>query len=243
MTKYHNLRSERVSDAIAEYIDRTGLCPGERIPSERELAEIWQVSRGTIREAVSRMCREGLLYSVQGSGTFVAEEKEHIEMKTMISFSGAFSGLGRVLTSRVFGQEVKEADEYLAGILNISTGSPVHVLSRVREINGRKLLIEISHIPAGRCPGLDRFSFQNASLYEILEIHYGIYIDHQDISVQLSAAREEEAEYLGIQTGDPVFVEKGTAYDRNGRITEYTKTIMDARKGDYTISISSESAG
>lgn len=240
MAKYNNLRSERVMDALAEYIDKTGLKPGDAVPSERMLSEMWQVSRGTVREALGRMCREGILIPIQGRGTYVAPEKEHIEMKTMISFSGAFSGKGRTLASRVLAQRLEEADEYLSGILHITPGEKVHVLSRVREIDGKKLLLEISHIPAERCPGLEKISFESASLYSILEIHYGIYMDHQDISVQLSSASETEARYLDIRPGDPVFVEKGTAYDRNGQAAEYTKTIMDARKGNYTVSISSE---
>lgn len=240
MTKYNNLRSERVMDALAEYIEKTGLQPGDAVPSERMLSEMWQVSRGTVREALGRMCREGILIPIQGRGTYVAPEKEHIEMKTMISFSGAFSGKGRTLASRVLAQRLEEADEYLSGILHITPGEKVHVLSRVREIDGKKLLLEISHIQAERCPGLEKISFESASLYSILEIHYGIYMDHQDISVQLSSASETEARYLDIRPGDPVFVEKGTAYDRNGQAAEYTKTIMDARKGNYTVSISSE---
>ena len=240
MTKYNNLRSERVMDALAEYIEKTGLQPGDAVTSERMLSEMWQVSRGTVREALGRMCREGILIPIQGRGTYVAPEKEHIEMKTMISFSGAFSGKGRTLASRVLAQRLEEADEYLSGILHITPGEKVHVLSRVREIDGKKLLLEISHIPAERCPGLEKISFESASLYSILEIHYGIYMDHQDISVQLSSASETEARYLDIRPGDPVFVEKGTAYDRNGQAAEYTKTIMDARKGNYTVSISSE---
>ena len=164
MAKYNNLRSERVMDALAEYIDKTGLQPGDTVPSERMLSEMWQVSRGTVREALGRMCREGILIPMQGKGTYVAPEKEHIEMKTMISFSEAFSGKGK-LASRVLSQRLEEADEYLAEILRMTPGEKVHVLSRVREIDGKKLLLEISHIPAEKCPGLEKFSFENASTW------------------------------------------------------------------------------
>ncbi len=104
MTKYNNLRSERVMDALAEYIDKTGLQPGDTVPSERMLSEMWQVSRGTVREALGRMCREGILIPMQGKGTYVAPEKEHIEMKTMISFSEAFSGKGEARKQSPFAE-------------------------------------------------------------------------------------------------------------------------------------------
>ena len=78
MEKYNNLRSDRVIDAIQEYIDVNGLKAYEPLPSERKLSELWQVSRGTIRDAIARMCREGTLYTVQGKGSFVADTNREL---------------------------------------------------------------------------------------------------------------------------------------------------------------------
>lgn len=96
MAKYNNLRSERVIDAIEEYIDINAIGPGEALPSERTLMEMWQVSRTTIRDAIGKMCREGRLYAVQGKGNFVSPEKEPLDMQEMISFSKATKAEGRV---------------------------------------------------------------------------------------------------------------------------------------------------
>lgn len=241
MAKYNNLRSKRVVDAIQEYIDVNGLKAYDSLPSERTLSELWQISRGTVREAIASMCREGILYTVQGKGSFVAPEKERIDMKDMISFSGAFRSQGKTPGSRVVSRTMETADKDLAEVLQIAEGDRVHVLTRIREVDGEELLLEISHIAEAKCPGLERFHFEKASLYNILEIHYGIYMSHQDITVRLSKATKEEARYLDIQAGDPVFVEKGIAYSGN-EVMEYTKTIVDVKRASYTISIDESSA-
>lgn len=241
MEKYNNLRSDRVIDAIQEYIDVNGMKAFEPLPSERKLSEIWQVSRGTIREAVARMCREGILYTVQGKGSFVAPEKEKINMKDMISFSGAVRSKGKIPESRVIRNTIETADKEIAEALRISEGERVHVLTRIREVDGEELLLETSHIAETKCRGLEKFHFEKASLYNVLEIHYGIYMSHQDITVRLSKATKEEARYLDIEAGGQVFVEKAIAYSGN-EVMEYTKTIVDAKRVSYTISIDDKSA-
>ena len=244
MAKYNNLRSERVIDAIEEYIDINAIGPGEALPSERTLMEMWQVSRTTIRDAIGKMCREGRLYAVQGKGNFVSPEKEPLDMQEMISFSKATKAEGRVPGAVVISQGLIEADEELAGLLKIGEGERVHVLTRVRLVNGMRLLIETSHIPTSLCPGLEDFHFDKASLYEILEIHYGLFMKHQEITVRLSKAYEDEAELLGITTGDAVFVEDALAYTGSDeRPAEYTKTIVNASRARYTIHLDKRAAG
>lgn len=236
MARYNNMRFERIMDAVQEYMDVNGLQAYDALPSERKLSELWQVSRGTVQNALARMCREGILYAVQGKGYFVAPKKERIDMKEMISFSGAFRSQGKVPGSRVVSRKIEPADKGLAAILQIAEGDRVYVLTRIREVDGEEFLLEISHIAEAKCPGLEKFNFEKASLYDILEIHYGIYMSYQDISVRLLNATKEEAQYLGMQPGSPIFVEKGIAYSGT-EVMEYTKTVVDIKKASYTISI------
>lgn len=238
MAKYNNLRLDRVTDAIREYMDLNKLGADDPLPSERKLSELWQVSRGTVRKAIDSMCREGCLYTVQGKGSFVAPEKEHIDMQDMISFSGSMVGHGRKPESKVLSKRIEKADKALSDLLKIQEGDEVHVLTRIRKVDGRAILLEVSHIPAAKCPGIARYDFEKASLYEILEIHYGIYMKYQDITVRLSKASAEEAKYLNINQGDPVFVEKGVALSgKENEVIEYTKTIVNAKCANYTIHI------
>mgnify|MGYP003280206341 CR=1 FL=1 len=242
MARYNNPQFERTMDALAEYIDRNNLQADDALPSERKLAQILGVSRGTVREAINRMCMEGRLYTVHGKGSFLAGEKESIDMKNMISFSGSVLEQKREPGSRQISLQLEKAGESEAKYLKIEVGEEMYVLTRVRTVNGINLLLEISHIPARYCPGLEKFSFEERSLYDTLEKVYKIKMERQDITVRLSKAAKLEARYLDIGCEDPVFVEKAVAYSEENTPIEYTKSIVIAQRAKYTIDIGTATA-
>ncbi|TXH52809.1 MAG: FadR family transcriptional regulator, partial [Burkholderiaceae bacterium] len=64
--------SDRLAALLAAQLDKGGLKPGDRLPSEQQLAESHGVSRTVVREAVHQLKSRGLLVSRQGSGVYVA---------------------------------------------------------------------------------------------------------------------------------------------------------------------------
>ena len=75
MGKYSNLICMDLVERIEEYIEQKGLKPGDKLPSERDFCDILKVSRMTARDALKKMCDEGILYSYHGGGTFVSTKK------------------------------------------------------------------------------------------------------------------------------------------------------------------------
>ncbi len=239
MAKQNNLVREDVIDAIEEHIDLNQLKANDALPSERELTLLCGVSRGTIREALGRMQLEGRIISIHGKGNFIAPEKCHIDMKDFISFSDSVLAQGKVAKSKMIGITVAKADRIAAELLSIPQGSPIYVLSRVRSIDGEDLLLEVSHIPARLCKGLENHDFAKLSLYRVLGEKYGIQMTKQDIEVKLSRASAQEARLLDLFENDTVFVEKAVAYAKDNQPVEYTKTIVNAKRINYTIDIKS----
>lgn len=62
----------RVADDIASRIASGELAPGARLRSERDLAEYYDVSYGTVRHAMQVLRERGLITTIHGRGTFVA---------------------------------------------------------------------------------------------------------------------------------------------------------------------------
>lgn len=239
MARYNNLRFEKTIDEIEEYICVNHLREDEALPSERKLSELLGVSRGTLREALVRMCSEGRLYSIQGKGNFVAPEKEQIDMGDMISFSGSVELQNKVPGSRFVTLSIEDASERVAKMLEISKGEKVYIISRVRTIDGNSILLEVSHIPVKYCKDLEQYDFTRESLYEVLRTSYGISMQRQDITVHLSKAAEMEARLLNISPGSPVFVERAIAYSKDIPM-EYTKSIVNVERAYYTVKINQE---
>ncbi len=93
--------SDQVAEQLTELIFRGFIKPGERFPSERELAKEFKVSRPTIREAVSHLCVKGLLEQRQGQGTFVKPLDQISQNPLSIFFEGENINLQHILEVRL----------------------------------------------------------------------------------------------------------------------------------------------
>ncbi|MDD3173341.1 MAG: GntR family transcriptional regulator [Herbinix sp.] len=233
MVNDKRLQYEKAIDEIEEYIDLHGLKEYEALPSERALADILKISRGTVREAIEQMCQAGRLYTIHGKGSFISPNKEYIEMQQMISFSGAALEQKKVPGSKLISFKEVPADSTIAKLLSIDKGEVLYVLTRVRSINLRKISLEISHIPKKYCLGLENHIETMDSLYHVLENVYGVHMVKQDIEVRLSKASKIEANYLAMEYMEPIFVEEAVAYTDKGIPFEYTKTIVNTNNTKY----------
>ncbi|MES2463031.1 MAG: GntR family transcriptional regulator [Armatimonadota bacterium] len=83
----NTLKSDRLRDVLKQSLITESLQPGDRLPSEPELVTRYKVSRSTVREAITALVQEGLLYRIQGKGTFVAEPKpEHRTLAVVLPY-------------------------------------------------------------------------------------------------------------------------------------------------------------
>ena len=64
----------RIAEGLIAQIESGALCPGEQLPPERELTQMFGVGRSTLREAISALVLVGYLEVVQGRGTFLKNE-------------------------------------------------------------------------------------------------------------------------------------------------------------------------
>ena len=93
---------EQIKNIIEQQIKNGELKEGEKIPSERELCEIYDVSRITVRQAIALAENEGLLYRSQGMGTFVAKPKIKQELTRVNTFETSLAQHGFVASTETF---------------------------------------------------------------------------------------------------------------------------------------------
>lgn len=228
MSKHVNLLTIDIYEKIEEYIGRNCLKPHDRLPSERTLSELWGVNRLTLREAIEKLINEGKLYSLHGKGTFVAEPKYLEDVNCFISFTSGWQADGHAVSSRKLSLKRIEANRALSKNLAISPGSEVYELKRVRALNGAPLSIETAYLPAAVCPGLEKFDFEQGSLYETLEKQYGIKPAKQRQVANLAVLTRKEGEYLEAREGDAAFFITGIMTDAEGTPIEYSTAVVRA---------------
>jgi GntR family transcriptional regulator len=176
------------------------LKPGDPLPSERELAERFDVARMTVRSEITRLASEGLVERVQGRGTFVAEPRV-AQAAALSSFTEDMRARGLLAGSRILGQETVPADGLVARRLEVEPGTPVVRVRRVRSADGEPMALEEAFLSAERFGGLAEEDLEGASLFDVLETRYGARFPAADQRVFAVEIVGEDANVLHVAPG------------------------------------------
>ena len=164
---------EAALEAITAYITAGKLRPGDRLPAEREMCQMWSLNRSTLRSALSRLERDGTLDIRQGAGIFVARPKFRRNLQNLKSFSQESCYQGLRLENRVLSLSQIECDKQFSRRFQVMLGTLLWRLSRLRIIDGGPVAIETSFFRQDRVPESDRFDFGKDSLFRVFEMEYG----------------------------------------------------------------------
>lgn len=219
----------QVEATLKEMIEGLVYSPGERIPSERELAEQLGVSRMTVRRAIENFIQRGLLERRSTSGTFVRQPQVYrrVGEDVAMGLTQLLREEGAVAGSKLLGFEVMLAPLKIAEKLAIRIGVPVCMIRRLRSANGKPFCIETSYLPQELVPDLcdEDLNKPQASLYSLLENRYGIRLVRNQETLNMSYATHEEAQLLELKEGDPVLLLKSVVFDEHDRPVEYLKSV------------------
>ncbi|RHW17226.1 GntR family transcriptional regulator [Sphingomonas gilva] len=211
------LQLQRVlRDAIAErHVEAKGA-----IPTERELANDFDVSRITVRKAVDGLVGEGLLTRRRGAGTFVTDTRVEKIFSKLSSFSEDMISRGRRPSSSWVSRAGGAVTPEEALSLGLSPGSLVYRFQRIRYADDVSMALEYSTIPGYCLPSVDVVEH---SLYDALERH-----GHRPVRalqrLRAVAFSAEQAEQLGIEAGQPgLFIER-RGFLADGRAAEFTQS-------------------
>ncbi|MCK4423892.1 MAG: GntR family transcriptional regulator [Candidatus Omnitrophica bacterium] len=227
----------QLKEIIREDIDKNRLVPGQPIPSERELVERYNISRMTVRQAVSGLVNEGYLYRQHGKGTFVADLKIKKGLLKLPGFSRDMSERGLKTRSRVLESAEISAGLRLAKTLDIKAEDKVYRIKRLRLVNGRPMALETTHLAAKFCQGLLDEDLSKESVFSLLETKYNLKLKNSYQVLEPVLASEEEAELLGIKKDHPVLVMEGTTFLTNGRPIEYVRGVYRSDRYKFFVEL------
>jgi GntR family transcriptional regulator len=222
----------QIEDWLAGEIAVGALVPGDRLPTEHDLAAWFGVSRMTLRHALAELTRRGLVTRAVGrhGGTFVAAPKLEQDLTTLAGFSEQLRRHGMVAGARVLTATQRAAGPAAAAALRLAEDDPVFEVRRIRLADGRPMVLERSLFPAARFPGMLDCRL-DGSLYELLEVKYGLRPHRARESLEPVTAGVREAEALEIAEGAPLMLVVRTAYARSGEPLEYARDLF---RGDRT---------
>lgn len=224
--RYAQLK-RRLEEGIASGI----LPPNSSLPPERELAEITDVSRVTVRKAIGELVRDGLIEQRQGSGTFVREPVTRMEqsLSHLTSFTEDMAQRGMDTTSRWLERGVFAPTEEEAAALDLGAGEEVARIYRLREAGGRPMALERASLPLDILPNPLAVT---TSLYEVLSGRGQRPVRAQQ---KISAINIEgrEAGLLGVVEGAAGLSIERTSFLESGRVAELTRSLYRGDAYDF----------
>ncbi len=218
----------QLKEMIKQQIESKELKPRDCLPSEREYGEKFQISRMTVRQAITELVNEGLLYRQQGKGTFVAEPKIEQGLMKLTSFTEDMLRRGLEPSARLLSIQKCTADDRVASILKLGEMTPkqrqIIVIERLRLADGEPMAIETCHLSYASFPEILGEDLENKSLYKILETRYNICLERATQVIEPAVAKTEDAKLLNIQIGDSILVLGRTTFDQYDTPVEYVSS-------------------
>lgn len=222
----------QLQEAVRIRIESGTFPPRYTLPPEREISTRLDISRITVRKAISNLVDLGLLVRQQGSGTFVTGRIDK-QFGMLSSFSEDMAAKGRKVTSKWLTREKGSisTDEALA--FGLSLGSAVYRFSRVRCADAEPMALELTAIADFALPSEAAVV---SSLYDALTLH-GQRPVRALQRLRAVLFDQHQADLLGIEAGSPALYIERRGYNSNGQMVEFTKSWYRGDAYDFVSEI------
>jgi GntR family transcriptional regulator len=224
---YYQLR-----DKLRVLIDQS-LAAGDQIPSENELVSRYNVSRNTVRLAIESLIKEGVVYRLQGKGTFVSPKQMRYDLQRLVSFTEDMRRRGLKPDTQVLGFAQKIPPPLVAERLALAPDSETYEVKRLRLADGEPMAFSTTYIPCQAIPGLEEPSLVSDSLFKTIEARFRLKLGYADRTLKAAAADPLQAELLKVEPGFPLMLVEGVTYLDNELPVEYVIIYYRADRYEF----------
>jgi GntR family transcriptional regulator len=232
MAKEEFLKPYRIAEIVRAEIRE--LSTHDVIPTERQMAERFGVSRVTVQKALALLESDGMIYRRHGSGSFVSPLRESRTLQ-LRSFTEEMAIRGESIKARIidfsrFDDERRKTEGWSAHNGN------TYRIERLRLSNEEPLAWDITHISESAAPGLENYDL-SGSLYEVLEDKYNLIIESADESISPIISNGEIHKVLRLEKGTPALQLIRIGFNNKGEIVESTRSIRRADQWQFKYTV------
>jgi len=225
---------DQIERNLRDLIINGHLKPGQTMPGEWDLVDLYGVSRLTVRHALDELVRQNWLEKKHGVGTFVRQPTMASIAASKLSFTEQIRAIGRAPSSKLIKQSVVAATPKIARALHMEEGGQIVEITRIRLADNVPIVLETACLSTTRYPSLpDHDWSKNQSIYKILNEEYGVTISEMDHTIKPALLTETEAHYLKSKAGSPALLSETVAYTRDGTPVEYSWSFSNGDKSEF----------
>ncbi|MDC5818346.1 phosphonate utilization transcriptional regulator PhnR [Vibrio europaeus] len=209
----------KIKDSIVEQIESGMLSPRQKLPAERKLAESFDTTRVTLREALSLLEAEGRIYREDRRGWFISPLPLKYDPTQTLNFTNMALSQQRTPKTELIGSKGILANKQAASLLGLQPFSDVYRVDRVRYLEERPVVYVTNYIRPELFPNLLDFDLSK-SLTDIYREHYGVVYEKIRYRISTSTLLGETAQALRATSGTPAMVVERVNYNQNGELID-----------------------
>lgn len=225
-----------IFEELREKIIEGQYAPGEQLPSEYDLGEIFNVSRTTIRKAIANLANQGLVTSQRGKGVFVRESsKITLSLSNpLTSFEADLACQGIVGNASTIELEEIQASPDIELRLNLLSGeSQVYRQRQIISVDESPLALDTAYFPLDVGKVLAE-QLQSGFTYAVLD-RYGFTLKRAEITLECTRADPQLSKYLNVAVGAPLLVYQYVVRTIDNRIVACGETLSSADRMCYSV--------
>ena len=224
-------------EKLEDFVEVNHLKANIKIPSEKDLCEMWGISRSTLRQAVDFLIEVGVLYRIKDKGIYVSPKKYERNMAGVDAMVKDLISQGNKVSKKIISMNEIVATKQISKKMSIKLGTKVFEIVRYRVINDIPCTIETAYINAEKYPDFIKHYNEKASMDKL----FGEYYDTVQTSgvehINVTYASEDEAKVLKISNGTPLFFASGISLDQSGDIVMYYKQLIRPDKFNFVCEV------
>ncbi len=239
INKYSNIPLYfQLKNLIIEKIENGEYAPDSKIPSEQELCEIYNISRPTVRQAVTELANNGYLYKEKGKGTFVSKPKTSIDIKVYTGFTDSILDNELTHERELVLSDIISVNNYkrLAEVFKLGYNQIIDFaqISFITSHNNEVLSFNTSYIPLSLFPNIIEDVKNRKPSYDILRGKYPLLPTNTKSTLEVIYSDQKDSQFLMVQSGLPLIRIENIIYSKSGQVVEYIISKYRADKCKLT---------
>lgn len=211
--------------------------PHSQIPSENELGELFNVSRITVRQALTQLQQEGLIFKVHGKGSFVSRPKAFQNVSQLQGFAEAMTGMGYEIFNQVKFFDFVAAPIHVAAKLKLPVGTKVAEIKRVRLLNRKPVSFEITYLPESIGIQLQQVDLVTTDIFLAIEQQFQIPLGHADLNIDAILADDELSSFLQVEHNAPILRVERLTHNNQGQPIDFEYLYFSGDAFQYRLRI------